>query len=361
MASLMKNKAKGAFEDYRLDATLPIYRLFAIFVSAFNLFLLIPDLINLQVQSVWLLIAVRVLYSAALSSSLIWIERLKSFLSRSVMITIFELCALLIFLFVLWLYPAPDFFIQMLGVMAIIMMIFVVPNVWLLGVGVALISTAAFLVLASVKIESLPTNHLLAGIVYMFFETAVGAMFALLFRRYQYREFVAKTELERIYSTDSLTKIGNRVKLEEEAEKWLTCCEKDNLPLSMVLMDVDNLKLINDTHGHLVGDTVLYEVAQILRANLRDNDVCVRWGGDEFVLLLPCLSADQAHGLAIRIRDAVTSYEFSARIDVSCSFGITQMRRGQSLEQLIAHADKLMYRAKENGRNSIEVGGTLEA
>lgn len=361
MASLMKNKAKGAFEDYRFDANLPIYRFFSVFVSAFNLILLVPDVINLQPQSIWLLIVVRLMYTVALLSSLIWIGRIKNFLSRSVLITVLELCALFVFLLIFWLYSGPDFFIQMLGVMAIIMMTFVVPNMWLLGVSVSVMSAAAFLVLARIRIETLPDSHFFAGVIYLTFEIAVGAMFALLFRRYQYREFVAKTELERIYSTDSLTKIGNRVKLEEEAEKWLTCCEKDNLPLSMVLMDVDNLKLINDTHGHLVGDTVLYEVAQILRANLRDNDVCVRWGGDEFVLLLPCLSADQAHGLAIRVRDAVTSYEFSARIDVSCSFGITQMRRGQSLEQLIAHADKLMYRAKENGRNSIEVGGTLEA
>ncbi len=361
MASLIKNKAKGTFENYRLDVTLPIYRFFAVFISVFNLFLLIPDLINLQTESAWLVIAARSLYSAALLSTLFWIGRVRTFFARSVFVTFYELLALVIFLFVFWYYPRPDFFIQMLGVMAIIMVIFMVPNFWLLGVGVAALSAAGFLIFAGIKMASLPSNHLLAGIVYLAFEVAVGAIFAMLFRRYQYREFVAKTELERIYSTDPLTKIGNRVKLEEEAEKWLASCEKDNLPLSMVLMDVDNLKLINDSHGHLVGDTVLYEVAQILRAHLRDNDVCVRWGGDEFVLLLPCMSAEQAHSVAMRIRDAVTSYEFSARIDVSCSFGITQMQRGQSLEQLIAQADKSMYRAKENGRNTIEVSGTLQA
>ncbi len=360
MTVLIKNKAKGAFEDYRLDTTLSIYRFFAVFVCAFNLFLLIPDLINLQTDSVWLVIAVRLFYSSVLLGSLLWIGRFKSFLSRSVLITIFELCALFIFLFVFQLYPQPDFFIQMLGMMAIILVIFVVPNIWLLGVGVSVAAAAAFLVLARIRIESLPSAHFLAGLVYLAFEIAVGAIFTMLFKKYQYREFVAKTELERIYSTDSLTKIGNRVKLEEEAQKWLTCCEKDNLPLSMVLLDVDNLKLINDSHGHLVGDTVLYEVAQILRANLRDNDVCVRWGGDEFVLLLPCMSAVQAHELAVHVRDAVAGYEFSARIDVSCSFGITQMQRGQSLEQLIAQADKSMYRAKEKGKNTIEVGGTLQ-
>lgn len=361
MASLIKNKAKGAFENYRLDVTLPIYRFFAVFVSAFNLLLLIPDIVNMQGHTVWLIIIARSLYSAALLSSLLWIGRMKNFLCRSILVTLYELVALLIFLIVFQLYPHPDFFIQMLGVMAIIMLIFVIPNVWLIAVSVSAACAAAFLITASAQINALPSNHLMAGIVYLAFETAVGAIFAMLFRRYQYREFVAKTELERIYSTDPLTKIGNRVKLEEEAEKWLACCEKDNLPLCMVLMDVDNLKVINDSHGHLVGDTVLYETAQILRANLREKDVCVRWGGDEFVLLLPCVGAEQARQLAMRIRDAVTSYEFSARIDVSCSFGITQMQRGQRLEHLIAQADKSMYRAKEHGKNTIEVGAAVEA
>lgn len=356
MASLTKNRAKGAFENYRLDVTLPIYRFFAVFISAFNLLLLIPDLINLQGHFAWLIIIARALYSVALLSSLLWVGRMKNFLHRSILVTLYEMVALLIFLIVFQLYPNPDFFIQMLGVMAIIMLIFVIPNIWPIAVAVSAVSAAAFLILANVRIESLPTNHFLAGLVYLAFEIAVGAIFAMLFKRYQYREFVAKTELERIYSTDPLTKIGNRVKLEEEAGKWLACCGKDNLPLSMVLMDVDNLKVINDSHGHLVGDTVLYETAQILRANLKDSDVCVRWGGDEFVLLLPYVGAEQARQLAMRIRDAVTDYEFSARIDVSCSFGITQMRHGQSLEQLIAQADKSMYRAKEKGKNTIEMG-----
>lgn len=356
MKLILNNKAKDAFENYLLDATHPVFQIFAVFTAAFNLFLLIPDVMKMNSQTIWLSVSARIFYSAALLSSLLWIDKLKNYIARSVIITLYELFALFIFLFVFWMYPQPDFFIQLLGVMAIIIMTFVVPNKFVLGMFVAVISAASYLILARYKIPSLPDNQYLAGLVYVFFEISVGGAFSMLFRRYQFREFVAKTELERIYSTDPLTKIGNRVKLEEEAVKWLTCCEKDDLPLSVVLMDVDNLKQINDNHGHIVGDTVLYETAQILHANLRNNDVCVRWGGDEFVLLLPCIGAEQARLLATRIRDAVTSYEFSARIDVSCSFGITQMQRGQSLEDLIALADKSMYRAKEEGKNTIVVG-----
>lgn len=339
-----------------MAASVPIFRIFAVFVSAFNLFLLIPDLINLNGQLVWLLIVVRVAYSTVVLSSLFWIVRLESFFSRAIVISLFEIVAVIIYLFVFRLYPQADFLIQMLGVMAIILITLIVPNIWLLSVGIAVIAAAAFLVQAKFSVANLTSNYFYTGIVYLAFEITVGALFALYFLRFQYREFVAKTELERIYSTDPLTKIGNRVKLEEEADKWLTYCEKDNKPLCLALLDVDNLKKINDSHGHLVGDTVLYETAQILRNKLRKKDVCVRWGGDEFILLLPNMSVDQARDLAMEIKDAITSYEFSARLKISCSFGIAQMQRGQSLEQLIAQADASMYLAKERGRNTIEVG-----
>lgn len=355
----MSDKARGAFECFRFDTTLPIFKIFAIVVSVFNLVLLIPDITNISGPIIWRLIAVRILYSTALLSSLFWVGRIKSFRLRSYTMTLFELFALLIFLYVFRLYPEADFFIQTLGVMMIIMVIFMIPNMIILTISLTVLSTALFLVQAKMQISTLTTNYFYAVMVYLIFEICVGSAFMMLFRRYQYREFVAKTELERIYSTDPLTKIGNRVKLEEESNKWMAICEKDNLPLSLVLLDVDKLKHINDNHGHLVGDTVLYETAQILRSNLRENDVCVRWGGDEFILLLPCLSVEKAYELAVRVRDAITAYEFSARIEISCSFGITQMQKGQSLDQLIAQADASMYLAKEHGKNAIEVATTF--
>ena len=348
--------AKGTFGDYRMAASLPIFRIFAVFTSAFNLFLLIPDLINLNGQSVWPLILVRAVYSLVVLSSLFWIIRLGSFFSRAIVTSLFEFIAVIIFLFVFRLYPQADYLIQMLGVMAIILVTLIIPNIWLLSVGISVMAAAGFIIQAKLSIADLASNYLYVGMVYLAFEIVVGALFALYFLRFQYREFVAKTELERIYSTDPLTKIGNRVKLEEEADKWLASCEKDNQPLCLALLDVDNLKKINDSHGHLVGDTVLYETAQILRAKLRKKDVCVRWGGDEFILLLPNMSVDQARDLTMKIKDAITSFEFSARLAISCSFGIAQMQRGQSLEQLIAQADASMYLAKEHGKNTIEVG-----
>ncbi len=355
MAGTIKNK--DAFESYRFNENLSLYKFFAVFISAFNLFLLVPDIFNLNGPAMWPVIAMRLSYSLLLFSSLLWMGRIKNHIFRALITTGLELLALMIFLLVFWLYPKPDYLINMFGVMAIVLIAFVVPNLLSLALCVSVLAAASYISAAAVHIQAMPLNQLFAGIVYLVFEIIVCAVFFMIFHKNHYREFVAKTELERIYSTDPLTKVGNRVKLEEEADKWLAECERAGLPLSVVLMDVDNLKRINDVHGHLVGDTVLYEIAQILRANLRKNDVCVRWGGDEFVLLLPHMDAGQASELAARVKDAVSRYDFSAHIEISCSFGIAQMMKGQSIEQMIGLADRLMYRAKERGKNMIEVCG----
>lgn len=357
MTALTGYKARGAFESYRLETASPLYRFFAVLAAAFNLFLLIPDIVNLGGQAVAPLVAVRGLYSAALLWTFVLTKKRKSFSRWSALATVFELAALLVFLYVFTLYPAPDFFIQLLGVMAIILMVYIVPNKWPACVCVSAVCAGSFLALAGASLPAVSLRDLLVGSAYLVFEIVVGAVFALLFLRYQYREFVTKTELERIYATDPLTQIGNRVMLGEAAQKWLARCEREGLPLCMVLMDVDNLKRINDGHGHIVGDTVLFETAQILRAYLGDDDVCVRWGGDEFVLLLPGTGAEQARQLTALIRDAVAAHEYSARLTVSCSFGIAQLRDGQSVEELIAQADRSMYAAKARGKNNIEVAG----
>lgn len=358
MTALTVCKARGAFESRRLETASPLYRIFAVFTAAFNLFLLIPDIVNLGGQAAAPLIAVRGLYSAALLCTFVLIKKRKSFSCWAALVTVFELAALLVFLYVFTLYPEPDFFIQLLGVMAIILMAYTVPNKWPGCVCVSAVSAGSFLVMASVRLPALSIRDLLVGSVYLAFEIVAGAIFTLLFLRHQYREFVIRMELERIYATDPLTQIGNRVLLGEAAQKWLARCEREGLPLCMVLMDVDNLKQINDSHGHIVGDTVLFETAQILRACLGDDGACVRWGGDEFVLLLPGTGAEQARQLAGRIRDAVAAHEYSARLAVSCSFGIAQLRSGQSVEELIAQADLSMYAAKARGKNNIEVAGS---
>jgi len=167
--------------------------------------------------------------------------------------------------------------------------------------------------------------------------------------------------------TDSLTGLTNRRGLEAGAEELLA--KADAAPVSFVLCDLDNFKAVNDRYGHQAGDKVLRAFADTLRANARADDLLGRLGGEEFVVMLPRLSTQQALAFAERLRLAVAAASFedvAPGLIMTCSFGVAQARPGESFANVLARADELLYAAKHNGRNrtyaeSIGPGGRLQA
>lgn len=168
-------------------------------------------------------------------------------------------------------------------------------------------------------------------------------------RRYQSR-------IERMASTDELTGASNRRRLEERFEQAQYRFTRYGRVFSVIMVDVDRFKLINDTMGHLVGDRVLQTIARVASNTVRPTDLVARWGGDEFVILAECSAADAA-GTAERLRAAVarvpggTVLPADAEITVSC--GVTQYEPSDSLDTLTGRADEALYRAKEAGRDRV--------
>jgi diguanylate cyclase (GGDEF)-like protein len=347
-----------AFHNYRLKAMRPVIKALFITIAVFNALLLIPDLIHLGGAAGIAVIALRSGFTIMTLVGLIGVLRLRSFHAYAMVVTILEAAALVIFLSVFYLYPEPDYTIQMVGMMVILMLIYLMPNKWSNMLIVSGAGVAGFLCASLFFGKNIDAGHILAGNIYLVVISALCAIFALHYRSYQYREYVSKAELLRDYTTDPLTGIGNRVKLEEEATKWLDRAERYGLPLSLVVIDVDNMKEINDTYGHIVGDTTLYDVAQVMRAQLRKDDVCVRWGGDEFVLLLPYTGVLEARKLMERVQTAISSHAFKPSTRLTCSFGIAPMQAGQNLDTLIEQADQSMYEAKRMGKNRIRTSDT---
>lgn len=158
---------------------------------------------------------------------------------------------------------------------------------------------------------------------------------------------------------DPLTGLFNRRAFEEEVTPLLARAERYCKPLSLILMDLDHFKTINDRFGHHVGDTVLRAVANVMRDTLRRGDVLARWGGEEFILLLPETEREQALQLAERLRHAITSVYPEADVavvneHVTASLGLfTSVGSRQSLEDLVREADTRLYQAKEGGRNRV--------
>jgi diguanylate cyclase (GGDEF)-like protein len=162
-------------------------------------------------------------------------------------------------------------------------------------------------------------------------------------------------KLEELATHDALTGVYNRRKLDEMVRAEIARTKRYGQPLSLVILDADHFKRVNDAFGHEVGDEVLVALAGTLRAGIRTVDVLARWGGEEFIVLCPSIDLAEAAELAERLRASVAARDFGAAGRLTVSLGAAQYRSGESAGDLFGRADAALYRAKESGRDRAEV------
>lgn len=162
-------------------------------------------------------------------------------------------------------------------------------------------------------------------------------------------------ELEQIANMDELTQIYNRRKFLEIIDYEIQRNLRYQQAMSLILCDIDHFKKINDTYGHDLGDSVLANFANCMNANLRNSDVYARWGGEEFILLLPHTPLNEAKYVAQKLCDIIPSCSGSDKFTVTASFGVAQLQNNESDDSLIKRADEALYLAKRNGRNCVAV------
>jgi len=161
--------------------------------------------------------------------------------------------------------------------------------------------------------------------------------------------------LQQVAFTDSLTQTATREWLEQQAALEVLRHQHTGLPLALVLFDVDHFKQINDRYGHQTGDQALATMCQIARQFLRPTDLLARFGGDEFVLLLPDTTAEAAAAIAHRILLQLRQVRIADLTDISASFGVSQYQSGDSYSSLFAKADQALYQAKQQGRSQVQL------
>ncbi len=165
--------------------------------------------------------------------------------------------------------------------------------------------------------------------------------------------FKQNRRLNELSHTDPLTGLLNRrafvPKIEHEMDKF----DRYGTPLSILLIDVDYFKTINDTLGHDQGDSVLKTLSQLMRDLTRRTDLCVRWGGEEFMILAAATPAEEALKMGDKLRDAIGRHDFAIGRAVTVSIGIATSQKGENGETLIRNADEALYRAKKSGRNRV--------
>ena len=152
---------------------------------------------------------------------------------------------------------------------------------------------------------------------------------------------------------DPLTKIYNRVKINEVFENLAYNVKKHNHDLTLILFDIDHFKMVNDTHGHNAGDSVLKELSSLVTGLLRHRDIFARWGGEEFVILLKDTSLPESTKLASRLRSEIEKFHFNIVGKLTCSFGVSKFRAGDTEPIFFERVDEALYAAKEKGRNQV--------
>jgi len=160
--------------------------------------------------------------------------------------------------------------------------------------------------------------------------------------------------LQELAQTDRLTGIKNRLKLEEvlalEIKRSSRYMENK---FSLILFDIDRFKEVNDTYGHDVGDEVLKTVSELVGKNIRDSDIFGRWGGEEFLLILPNTDLEQAKKVAQKLRKITEKFEMPKNITITASFGVSEFKEGDNIDTVIKRADNRLYDAKRTGRNKV--------
>jgi len=163
-----------------------------------------------------------------------------------------------------------------------------------------------------------------------------------------------KKRVEELSMTDQLTQLHNRLYLVNNFGSEIKRAKRYYYPFSVIMVDIDHFKEVNDTYGHDVGDTVLFSVASILQKNIREIDVLGRWGGEEFLILSPHTQIEEGEILAEKLRKAVEEHELETIGHKTCSFGVAVFNlQDESFKEVVKRADEALYRAKNNGRNCV--------
>ncbi len=351
-------KDKEKENDYRenyIDRNLWHFRPFLLSIGIIYFLFIIPDFLYIHNNvHIKLLLFLRIVFLAMTISIYFWSKFFLDYDRIFYTTTMYELTGFSIFLIIAYIYNPFNFTIHFLGLLIIILGIFfIVPNKFIIKIVISILFSLAFYVVSFLKITP-DQVQLIAFIVYNFLIIFICAFSEYRINYLQRLNYLINKKLERLSITDALTGIYNRFKFDRELEKQIDYVKRYKSIFSLVMFDIDDFKEINDEYGHLTGDKVLAEIADIVRNEIRKIDIFARIGGEEFVIILPNTDLEETRTLSERLRRKISNYKFPGNLEVSCSFGVTEYQNDDK-NSLIQRVDNLLYQAKDNGKNCVIV------
>lgn len=353
LAELSDPDLEREFFRHYIENSMKFLRPMVLFLGVFNMLFIIPDYYLVQNERILFILGARAVFLLLVVFLYLGLGRIKDYKKLAFVITFYEILAILTFLYIFNQYESPNFLIQAFGVMVIIICVFMIPNRWINMVFASVLVSVGFVGMSTYYSVNIPIPEFSAGIVYIvivIFLCSIGGFRNQYFRRI---EFVYAREMLRLSTTDYLTGISNRARFDEELQRWIGQSKRYGVTFSIAIFDFDNFKVVNDTYGHLTGDRVIRETVELVKKNIREADFFARWGGEEFVLILPHTDLTDAAELANRIRSQIAEYNFKNVGRVTCSFGVAQFSPEEEMENVLQRADKNLYRAKREGKNRV--------
>lgn len=207
---------------------------------------------------------------------------------------------------------------------------------------------------ASYFLFSFPQELFIMHSFWMLASFSFGYLGAYLIEKSSRLVFISNQKLEELAIRDKLTGLFNRTRLDEILQHELDLSQRFKHGFGFVILDIDYFKSVNDSYGHQVGDSVLIDIADQIKRHLRSTDIAVRWGGEEFIVIYLETEKNEVLKLADKLRLDIQKHTFDIIGSITASFGITVYHEGDDITSIIGRADKALYKAKENGRNSIE-------
>lgn len=353
----------GEFKDRSLeqDFQLHIFKEFNsysrkyILTFGFIFFLfIIPDYFLIQGKyQLTTIFLIRVLYLLITVLYYYHLPHLKLYLN--LFSTIYEFVGIVCFWLLFFCDKHPNIFFYQQGLIIFILAIFLIlPNRYLNKLLLSILLTIVSLYIIS-TVRKLISLSLYSGGLFTFSITIM--LSCAIVTRYENRlqriQFLNNQALERMSNTDTLTAALTRRRYDLDLKKEIALAERYGMPFSGLMLDLDNFKDINDKYGHLEGDRVLVQLCSQIREMIRENDRLYRWGGEEFIIILPNSDLKSTHYLAERIQDYLQMVSFFPVNRVSCSIGITTWQIKDTPNIFTDRLDQLLYQAKKEGKGCV--------
>ena len=346
--------AEDEFFQQEMRKVVNNIRIIFLILGILNTLFLIPDYLIISSKNSIKLIALgRMLFLGYVLFMFYYMKHMKKFKVLYCWITFCELFSLMLFIFVFFQYDNPNYLIQAFGVMVIIIGIFMIPNRLVNMIVISAIGIVVFNVMALACIQQLEFSEFSAGIVYLIIVLVLCSIVAFKDNYYKRINFITNKKLFKMSTIDPLTKIFNRAKLNEELNSWIKYAKRYMTDLSAAIIDLDDFKSVNDNYGHLTGDKLIVDFVKIVNENIRETDIFARWGGEEFMLILPNTNKEEAFEISERIRMNVENYKFEKVNKLTCSIGVAQFSADDDNVSILQKADNMLYAAKDAGKNIV--------